>query len=119
LKKIKNRIKDGGNYETIFKHLSEFPSVFVNRNDGLPMGDIVPEVAQKVKTMALNSFCDESIEIGDYIIFFGLRKIEKEHPLTLAEASGRIERTLLNKRCQRLRQEWLDGLREKAYYIVL
>jgi hypothetical protein len=119
IEEIKNYIKNGGDYEEIFQHLSKIPDVKVNRDDGLPYADILPMVAQKVETIALNSFSDESMEISDHIMFFGLRKIEEEHPLTLAEANGRVERILLDKRYRRLRQDWLDSLRKKAYYIVL
>jgi hypothetical protein len=59
------------------------------------------------------------MEISNHIMFFGLRAIEEERPLTLVEANGHIERILLDERYQRLRQNWLDSLRKKAYYIVL
>lgn len=116
---VKKCIKSGNNYEEIFERLSKIPNANINRNDDLLCADILPTVVQKVETMALNSFSDEGIELGNHIMFFGLRKIKEERLLTLTEASANIERILLNKRYQQLRQDWLDSLRKKAHYIVI
>jgi hypothetical protein len=116
---IKTCLAEGAPYEESYGKLSRIPGVSASRMDDLSAGDVVPAIAEKIGTMAENSFASTPVLCGDQMVFLGLRAVKNAHALTLAEARERIECILLGEKYQSLRQRWINGLKKKSYYVIL
>jgi hypothetical protein len=106
-------------YEERYQSLLQIPKISIDRMDELAEDDIIAVVAEKIRKMAVHTFSDVPIEIGDQMLFLGLRNIREAHLLSINEAMRIIEHRLTEKKYRLLRQKWIDDLKKKAYYVIL
>jgi hypothetical protein len=116
---IQECLKKECSYETHRQNLSQIPGINLNHMEAINESEVLPIIAEKVVALPVGSFSNECIELDGQIIFLGLRGIREARTLSLCEVRESIEQTLLGERYQKLHQEWLDRLKQKAYWVAL
>jgi hypothetical protein len=114
---IQKCLKKECSYEAHCQSLSQIPNIQFNHIEALNENEILPIIAEKITALPIGSF--DNVELDGQIILLGLRGIREARTLPLNEVRESIERTLLGERYQKLRQEWLDQLKQKAYCVIL
>jgi hypothetical protein len=106
-------------YETCCQHLSQIPNGSFQHMENIGEDEVLPIIAEKIAGLSVGSFTPEFIELGEKIIFLGLRNVREARVLSINEVWENIEQTLSGERYQCLRQKWLDQLKQKAYCVIL
>jgi hypothetical protein len=114
---IQAYLKEECPYETHCQVLSQIPGITLSHMEAINESEVLPTIAEKITALPIGSF--SSVELDEQIIFLGLCNIREARTLSLTETRESIEQTLLGERHQKLRQEWLDRLKQKAYCVIL
>lgn len=110
-------LKKECSYEAHCQDLSQIPGINFSHMEAINESEVLPIIVEKITALPIGSF--SSVELDEQIIFLGLRNIREARTLSLCEVRESIEQTLLSERHQKLRQEWLDRLKQKVYCIIL
>jgi hypothetical protein len=116
---IQERLKEECSYEAHCQSLLQIPGINFSHMEAINESEVLPIIVEKITALPIDSFSDEFIELDGQIVLLGLRGIREARTLPINEVRESIERTLLGERYQKLRQEWLDQLKQKAYCVVL
>lgn len=103
-------------YNETCNALDQLDDVVLTPMDDVPDTDLLPQVADALKTMKLEQF--HEVNLGDQAVLLGLRSYEPSRPLTIHEASTQIEHLLVSQRYDEKKEHWLNELKQKAYCVV-